>query len=81
MESHNVSHPAHLPCPDMAGCADPDPAKRQQSRRIVAALRQTLTASRRELRTVARSSRKAAREVRLSCDFESAVRHITGGTA
>lgn len=38
MEYH-VSDPIHLPCPDMAGCINPDPNLTEKSRQMVAKLR------------------------------------------
>ncbi len=34
-----VTNPIHLPCPDMAGCENPDPNKTANSLRKVAELR------------------------------------------
>ncbi|ETX67202.1 hypothetical protein D034_4273, partial [Vibrio parahaemolyticus Peru-288] len=34
-----VTNPIHLPCPDMAGCANPDPIKTAKSLRKIAELR------------------------------------------
>ena len=35
-----VTNPIHLPCPDMAGCANPDPDKTAKSLRKIALLRE-----------------------------------------
>ncbi|MGF1748221.1 hypothetical protein L4D74_05795 [Vibrio cionasavignyae] len=35
-----IYDPIHLPCPDMAGCANPDPDKTQRSRFLVQKLRE-----------------------------------------
>ncbi|HHF2914694.1 hypothetical protein [Vibrio alginolyticus] len=35
-----VTDPIHLPCPDMAGCANPDPAKTANSLLKIAQLRE-----------------------------------------
>ncbi|MFH0287302.1 hypothetical protein ACGRSR_06575 [Vibrio owensii] len=39
MES-TVSNPIHLPCPDMAGCINPDPSKTANSLRKIRELRE-----------------------------------------
>lgn len=38
----NVLDPIHLPCPDMAGCANPNPALTAKSRSMVAKLKAQL---------------------------------------
>ncbi len=35
-----VTNPIHLPCPDMAGCVNPDPNKTANSLRKIAQLRE-----------------------------------------
>ena len=38
----HVTNPIHLPCPDMAGCVNPDPKLTQNSLAMVAKLRAEL---------------------------------------
>lgn len=38
----NVTNPIHLPCPDMAGCVNPNPEKTKKSLAMVATLRAKL---------------------------------------
>lgn len=44
----NVLDPIHLPCPDMAGCANPNPALTAKSRSMVAKLKAQLFGNKRE---------------------------------
>lgn len=42
---HNVLDPIHLPCPDMAGCANPKPELTAKSRSMVSKLKAQLFAN------------------------------------